>query len=165
MTEEWRAVVGYESYYEVSDLGRVRSLRTGKLRRATPTDWGYLHLSLSIEGNPKHWKVHRLVAMAFIPLIDGKTHVNHKNGDKLDNRAVNLEWMTKRENEEHAGRLGRHHAATNPNRGWKLTPDNVVDIRRRFNAGERAMQIARDYPQCNPNYLWKVCVGQKRSAG
>lgn len=163
--EEWRAVVGYEGFYEVSDLGNVRSLRTKRLRRFSITDWGYYHVGLSKNGVAKDWRVHRLVAMAFVPLIDGKTHVNHINGDKLDNRAANLEWVTKRENEEHARLLGRHHAITNPNRGWKLSVADVIDIRSRHASGERVSDIHKDYSHVNSCHLYRITQGRGRKLG
>jgi hypothetical protein len=161
--EEWRAVVGYEGIYDVSSLGRVRNSK-GRLMKVFTTEWGYYALNVSRRGSYKTTRIHRLVAMAFVPLIDGKTHVNHKNGNKLDNRAENLEWMTKRENEEHAGRLGRHHAITNPKRGWRLTTAQVLEIRARRAAGELGTDLAKEYGVCRA-HLYHVAAGQKRKLG
>ena len=163
MVEEWRPIAGWEGLYEASNIGRVRNARTQYVLKQHPHEWGYVRVGLYRRGSrPKEMKVHRAVALAFLPQIEGKPHVNHKNGIKTDNRVENLEWMTKRENEEHAGEMGRHHAVTNPNRGWKLTVENVADIRARFAAGERGCDIHRNYQHVNLGYLYKVCRGLKR---
>lgn len=102
--EVWKPVVGYEGLYEVSDQGRVRSLnyrRTGKVQILKPGfTRRYLLVSLLKDGEKKHFLVHRLVALAFIPNDDPehKTQCNHINEDRLDNRACNLNWMTPKEN-------------------------------------------------------------------
>lgn len=119
MAEEWRAVVNYEGLYEVSNLGRVRSLERviltshGVLRRyrgcllRQTTTTGYHLVGLSKEGCETHIFVHRLVAIAFCDKpLNGQIQVNHKNGIKSDNRAMNLEWATRSENMQHAIRSG-----------------------------------------------------------
>ena len=95
--EKWKDIEGYDGAYQVSDLGRVRSLKFGKVRvlRAYKRDSGYLQLTLSKHNKIKRFSVHRLVAQAFIPNYDdSKNEVNHINELKSDNRAVNLEWCT-----------------------------------------------------------------------
>lgn len=165
MSEEWRPIPGYDGLYEASSLGNIRN-RHGKLLSIKRiTDWGYRQVQLFKKGvGQKSFRVHRMVCLAFHPIIEGKAHVNHIDGDKLNNRADNLEWMSKRENEEHAGRLGRHHAATNPKRGWKLTVADVIDIRTRKAAGESGTVLADEYGVSN-GYLYKVCRGTKRLRG
>jgi len=120
MNEEWRDIIGYEGYYQVSDLGRIRSIdRTfvksdGKISRyqgmirQQAKSWNaeYLSVGLSIMGKNKFFMVHRLVAIAFIPNPENKPEVNHLYGDKTDNRALHLEWATKSENANHAVRTG-----------------------------------------------------------
>lgn len=161
--ERWLPVVGYEGIYEVSDHGRVRNMR-GEVRRVAITDWGYEHLGLSKGGVSKDWRVHRLVAMAFVPLIDGKTHVNHINGNKLDNRAANLEWVTKRENEAHANAIGRSHAITNPKRGHKLSVADVAYIRAEYPKGGQSNVLARRFG-VHSSYISRVALGLKRERG
>ena len=104
--EIWKDVIGYEGLYQVSNMGRVKSLRKGKrfnkIMKQTPNYKGYLEISFCVKGKDKKFKVHRLVAMAFIPNIDNKPLVNHKNGNKQDNIFSNLEWVTHGENLKHA---------------------------------------------------------------
>jgi hypothetical protein len=107
MNEEvWKDVVGYEGYYEVSDMGSVR--RKGKsknLYKYIHRD-GYEKVSLSVNCNLKSFTVHRLVASAFIDNPKQKEQVNHINGIKTDNKASNLEWATRSENSIHAIKTG-----------------------------------------------------------
>ena len=95
--EQWRDIDGHDGIYQVSDLGRVRSLKFGKVRVLRPgkTKDGYLRVDLYRNGKYKHSLVHRLVAQAFIPNDDNsKTQINHKNEVKTDNRVSNLEYCT-----------------------------------------------------------------------
>lgn len=109
MDEVWRPVVGFEDYYEVSTLGNVKSLRTGKNRKPVPnTATGYMELVLKGEkGNAKTKTIHRIVAEAFLCKTPGQDCVNHKNEIKTDNRAANLEWCTKRYNNTYNGKARR----------------------------------------------------------
>ncbi len=103
--EIWKPIVGYEGIYEVSNLGNVRSL-IGKLksRKATINNWYYL-LCLSKKNKNMYFKVHRLVAFAFIENPDNKKFVNHIDWDKLNNSVNNLEWVTSSENMFHSYRV------------------------------------------------------------
>lgn len=108
MEEEWRDVVGYEGLYQVSNLGRVRSIAQGIGRRKrvlTPckTKWGYLQNVLTDDkGKQHHESVHKLVGLAYISIPEELKHllgtrylqINHKDEDKTNNRADNLEWSS-----------------------------------------------------------------------
>lgn len=95
--EIWKPVMGYEGYYEVSNLGRVRSSIYGILK-PQKINSGYLMVGLRCNGKRKRHLVHRLVAQEFCQNSLGLSQVNHKNEDKTDNRAVNLEWCTAKYN-------------------------------------------------------------------
>ena len=101
--ELWKEVEGTNGALLVSDQGRVKSLlRDGRILKPTPDSKGYLRLRVTINRERRAYKVHRLVAMAFVDNPEGKPQVNHINGDKTDNRACNLEWVTNKENAHHA---------------------------------------------------------------
>ena len=101
--ETWRDIPGYEGRYQVSNLGRIRSIKVTLLRPYNAR--GYLVASLRAGGANVRHGVHRFVAEAFIPNPEGKEQVNHINGDKTDNRVENLEWVTCQENNLHRCRV------------------------------------------------------------
>lgn len=111
--EIWKDIEGYESLYQVSNLGNVKSLNYNKtkkerLLKLTKNKDGYLQVNLHKEGKAKIYRVHRLVALAFIPNNDKtKDQVNHIDEDKTNNRVENLEWCTREYNHNYGTRTER----------------------------------------------------------
>lgn len=99
-------VKGFEEYFLVNEEGDVYSLRTNKLLRQHTTKKGYKTISTKIKGKSFCLKVHRLVAMSFLPNPDNKRTVNHRDGNKSNNSLSNLEWATHSENTTHAYESG-----------------------------------------------------------
>lgn len=95
-------------YYQISNFGNIRSCARGKwkLKQTQIVRDGYVKVVLANNRKYKSYFVHRLVAEAFVPNRDNKPQVNHKNGVKTDNRAVNLEWVSASENINHAYNTG-----------------------------------------------------------
>lgn len=114
MIEQWLSVPNYDGYYEVSNLGNVRSVRysqSGEViysRTLQPStkERGYLGVVLSKQSDTKNHLVHRLVAMAFLPNPKHLIAVNHIDGNKTNNNVTNLEWCTDRDNLLHAYKIG-----------------------------------------------------------
>ncbi len=115
--EEWKTVEGFGGRYEVSNLGRVRSFANGRhgnrdefvVLKQTKIPGGYLKVNLyQTNGCGKQFcrTIHRLVADAFVSNPDSLPIVNHKDGNKANNCADNLEWVTASENSFHASRTG-----------------------------------------------------------
>lgn len=105
--EEWRDIEGYEGMYQVSTLGRVRSLdrvlgnnhfQQGRMCKLRLKKGGYISVQLCKNSKHHEKNVHRLVAQAFIPNPDNKPTVNHIDEDKTNNAVSNLEWATHKEN-------------------------------------------------------------------
>ena len=139
MKEEiWTEIKGYPEY-EISSLGRVRSLRCGKvyILKTTLQYTGYVHINIRLKGDlqPKGYRLHRLVASHFIPNPENKKTVNHIDGNKLNNAAYNLEWATQSENNKHAFKTGlRSHKGEN-GPAAKLTNERADTIRLIYNSG------------------------------
>ncbi len=172
MEEIWKDIPGYEGYYQVSNLGRVRSLKrltpmpNGKLRkeherimRFSTTRCGYNIICLS-KGDKKYFSVHRLVAIAFIPNPENLRCVNHKDENKLNNRADNLEWCTSSYNNQYGSRIERV-AATNGLKVAQLDKNNnIVAIYNSAREAHRKTGI-------NQGTINAVCSGYRgrRTAG
>lgn len=105
MNERWIDIDGFPGY-EVSDQGNVRNKETGKYLSTKHQDRGklYCQVCLKRDGTYANKMVHRIVAEAFIPNPDKKPQVHHKNKNKGDNRADNLEWVTQREHSKRDAR-------------------------------------------------------------
>lgn len=101
--EEWRPICGYEGLYEVSNLGRVKSLdynhtKQEKILRQVKMKNGYLYVNLYKNTKMKLCRIHKLVANAFLENPNGYTCVNHKDEDKTNNCVDNLEWCNQKYN-------------------------------------------------------------------
>lgn len=107
--EIWKDIEGYEGLYKVSNLGNVKSLKYSKERilKAGDDGYGYLQVNLCKEGNKKTLKIHRLVALAFIENPNNMPEINHKDEDKTNNSAYNLEWCDRTYNINHGMRNKR----------------------------------------------------------
>lgn len=129
--EIWKPIVGINDKYEVSNLGRVRSLGYKTPLIFKPRFYlrsEYLLVRLTVDGKRKYFSIHRLVAEAFIPNPDNKPCVNHINGIKTDNRVKNLEWVTRSENQYHALKNGLAPSGEkHPNA--KFTKEQIIFIR------------------------------------
>lgn len=110
MTEVWKDICGYEGTYQVSNFGRVKRLfRNGKenILSGKKDKDGYIEVILSSNQKKKYYRLHRLVADAFVPNVESKPQINHKDRNKQNNSANNLEWVTGSENILHTFATGR----------------------------------------------------------
>ncbi len=129
MQEVYKDIKGYESYYEISNLGKVRSTsyKGSRILKPAKTKKGYLNVVLCVKQIKTHKLVHRLVAEAFLENPFSLEQVNHINGNKEDNSVENLEWCTQDYNNYHAynnNLLNRYEARPEA----KLTKEKVLSI-------------------------------------
>lgn len=159
MKEIWKQIPGYDGMYSVSNLGRIKSYKTKKdgvfLSPYTDPTNGYSYVNLRKDGRLHHKRLHKLIIMAFYPLsvndgYDKLTTIDHKDGDKSNNRLDNLEICTQKENNKRA-------SFRNP-RSSKL----VVDI----DTGEiyvGMINAARRIGLKSSNPIRRVCDGKQKS--
>lgn len=136
--ERWETLVYHGEVYdgfEVSDCGKIRNVKTGTVYKTYENHNGYLQVCVSL-GSRKSKKVFRIniaVACTFIPNTENKPEVNHKDGNKLNNNASNLEWVTSSENMRHAYDNGLQkplYGTNNP--ASKLSKEDVEFIRNNY---------------------------------
>ena len=138
--ENWRDIKKSAGLYQISDCGRVKSLWYGKEKILKPSvnSAGYMHLTLCVNGERIYCNVHVLVAEEFVPNLENLPEVNHKDGNKLNNCAWNLEWITRQKNLVHAsqkGLLNIKKGADNP--CAKLTAEDARYIRSVYTSHHR----------------------------
>lgn len=171
MQENWKPIAGTGGAYEVSDLGRVRSLdrevghrwggiavKRGKVLKPRSDKDGYLFVSLCTGGVAVNAKVHRVVAEHFLPPSD-LPEVNHGDFDKTNNATTNLEWSTRKGNQKHASAGGKFRATSNPNRAKKLSPEVAMAIRAARGDGMTFAAIGAKFGISAPTAL-KVARGE-----
>ena len=165
--ETWKPIAGYEGLYEVSNLGRVKSLKYGKEKILKPgrTHKGYLHVNLCKDGKAKHSNVHRLVAEAFIPNPNNLQTINHKDENKLNNAADNLEWMSLKDNCNYGTRNKRVAEAqiNDPKKSnqVQMFDKQTGELLATFPSTHEAERITGIAHQS----ISKCCNGKKKSAG
>lgn len=166
MAEIWKWIPGYEGQYEVSSLGNIRGWRGGNdkprksIRRARllkPTaNWNkYLLVGLKTEGS---YALHRLIALTFHGPCPPALECAHLNGDRQDNRACNLKWVTRKENHSHKRRHGTVQRGENGPTA-KLTNKDVLKIRSLYAKGKTQSEIARHY-EVHQSCIWGIVRGK-----
>lgn len=151
MTEEvWKDIVGYEGYYQVSNLGRVKGLNRINARKTPLKEMmmkqkinqdGYRSLMLTKNGERKTFLVHRLVAIAFIENEYNKPVVNHIDENKLNNNVNNLNWMTVKENTNWGNGVEKSHITQRKNiyaileDGTDMYFNSITECAKYFNTG------------------------------
>ena len=155
--EVWRPIARSGGAYEVSSLGRVRSMdrevrhpsggiaiKRGMVLKPVADSYGYLKCKVTEDGKLVERKIHRLVAQAFLPPTD-LPQVNHLDFDRSNNVVANLEWVNNSDNMRHAVAAGRHSSAKNPRKAKKLTVEKVAQIRVALADGRRQSEVAAEF--------------------
>jgi hypothetical protein len=166
MVEEWKDIEGFEQFYCVSNIGRVKSLNRvtqdgrhlkGALMTCSKGKTGYRFVKLRKSGKVQVY-VHRLVAQAFIGVIPEGYNVNHKDGNKANNCVTNLEIVTCSENTIHAYRTGLFKNWLKPVIGYKKKTGEMVGV---FNSITEAAKITG----VDKSDIVRVCKNKRYSAG
>jgi len=150
--ERIKDIKDFEGLYAVTTFGRVWSCRRGIWLNQYDNSHGYMFVTLSVHGKVCELKVHRLVAEAFVPNPLGKPQVNHRNGIKTDCSVRNLEWVTARENMQHASDMGL-------NKIFKLSyTDKVLICQNHWELGVKKVRLAELFHVSPPaiSYILKT---------
>lgn len=167
-------IPGYEGRYSITESGEVYShdfQNSGKLKKKTSRViyTGYVYVDLSSKCGQKSQRLHRLVALTYIPNPLNKPHVNHKDGNKQNNHVSNLEWVTRSENMRHAfdvlkmkpgwlGKKGKHHCQSK--QIHKICAESGQIIHAYNSVREAAKAIGR-----SPSYIGERARGEQKQSG
>lgn len=176
LVEVWKDIKGYEGLYQVSNLGRVRSLdrhikrvskrgaviyqfHKGRVLSPKTTKSGYLEVQLfDSNSNGKMWRVHRLVAKTFIPCTDSTLEVNHIDENKLNNEVENLEWCNRQYNTNY-GTRNQKIGIANIYRA-KISSKDIEKMKSLRDNGIRVREIAQMF-DISTNYTYDLLSGRK----
>lgn len=176
--EIWKDIIGYEGLYQVSSLGRVRSLDRydsnnhflkGRILKLSANGKGYLKVALNSNGKAKTYSVHRLVLQSFIPNPDNLPQVNHKDENKTNNNVDNLEWCDNSYNLNYGTRKIRERNTKLKNGYWsglsskeyrnKYYQENKDKIKKYYQEHKKeCIEQQREYYQKNRD---RICEQQK----
>ena len=168
MIEIWKPIKGYEGLYEISNYGNVKVLYfknnltnqkiyKPRLKKVRKDKYGYLVVTLHKNQKSKTYKIHRLVAEAFIKNPKNKPQINHKDGNKQNNYINNLEWCNNRENIKHAYKIGLQ----------KPSYKKIFqfDLNNNFIKEWEYMKLASEQLKINYGDIVQCCKGRRKTAG
>lgn len=171
MDETWKDIKDYEGLYQVSNLDNVRSLErvvthktTGsrtireKILKLNNDNNGYFYVSLSKDGKKKNFKIHRLVAEAFIPNPENLPQVNHIDENKSNNKITNLEWSTSLSNLNHSRVIEKGNLARKRRIIQKSFDGNIIETYSSITEAVKALGLN------NHSLISMCCLGKRRSA-
>jgi len=168
--EIFKPIMGYEGKYEISNMGRVKSLkrkqktksngfaiRKGKIIKTSSTGKGYLQIKLSMDGRERSFSVARLVAIHFIGLPETGRQVNHIDSDRKNNNINNLEWVKQQQNSDHRMAYGKVIRGEDVKQS-KLKEEDIVKIRKLLK-NHTVREIASKFKVSHPTIVY---ISQKK---
>lgn len=168
MREVWKDVEGFEDKYRVSNMGRVMSKKTRNIMKTHILNSGYESASLYVEGKTSNRTVHRLVAYHFCEGYREGLHVNHKDGNRLNNVSTNLEWVTFQENIDDMVRRGK---MTTTKAREQLSKVSKKKVNQYTKDGKTLLKSYESQKQASietgvhVSKISEVCHGNRKSAG
>jgi hypothetical protein len=179
MKETWKSIEEFEGLYEISNYGRIKSFqknkRSGYILKVINSSGWYLSTSLIKDKIRKTYRIHRLVAKAFISNPDNKSQVNHKDGNKQNNNVQNLEWVTPSENIQHAIKfkpsiiagINHYNQVLKPKKvqQFKITGDFIAEYQNCVVAGSITGVCPRNINQVASKTEYKPGLTRKQAGG
>ena len=173
--EEFRDIDNYEGLYKISNFGRVYSVKRNKfLKPCKENNKGYLVVILCKDDKPKKYKIHRLVAQAFIPNPSNLPQINHKDENKANNRVENLEWCTASYNCNYGTRTARILSKTLAHPNWKASHEKSGVPKKPVLQFTREGEFVKEYPstmeasrqtKISQGSISMCCLEKRKSAG
>ena len=170
MKEEWRDIKGYEGLYQISNLGRIKSLKDnhGKYREKIlkpGNSNGYFYVDLCKNSKGKLFKIHRLVAIHFIENPNNYPEVNHKDENSTNNCVDNLEWCTREYNNSYGTRNKRASEKLKGSKNPKSRKVQCITTGKKFNTIREAGEYYGLSQSITDVNITKCCQGKVKSAG
>ena len=152
--EIWKEIVGLNGFYQVSSNGRIKSLISNKILKTFYDKDGYVCIKIQNKYIKKHFKIHRLVAQAFLEDYDNNLQINHKNGIKNDNRVENIEMCSASENINHSDYVLNH----------RIKKIYQYDLDNNFIREWKSSKDIEHIYGYNRTVIGRVCNGKRRKA-
>lgn len=156
-----KPIKGYEFKYKATSDGKIWSSYKNGFLKPKIDKWGYEVVALRKNGKSRSFLVHRLVALTFIDNPCDLPTVNHIDGNKINNDAENLEWLSVSDNHKHAYKTGLRKSTKGKDKTHKLIPEEVREIRREFSDGASIKTVASKHG-ISYDYAYKLKVGKAR---
>lgn len=165
--EKWKPVKGFENRYKISNKGRVESLYQNKIMKSYINNSGYECIDFQVNNKVTKNTVHRLVALHFCVGYEEGLHVNHKDGDRLNNNSNNLEWVTVQENIDDMIERGTLDVRTAQRVAWESNkkPVAMLDDDGVILQTFPSMKEASEITGANQFKIGVVCSGQRKRTG
>lgn len=157
MQEIWKDIPDYEGIYQISNFGKIRSCKNNKIRKQIKQRSGYMRIILTKNSKQRATSVHILVAKCFVKNQNGYRYVNHIDGDKTNNNADNLEWVTASQNMQHAFKNGL--AKTHP---WSVKVAQYSVDGKLIKTWNRMADITR-FLNCHHSQISDCCRGKQNT--
>lgn len=179
INEIWRPIIGYESMYQVNNIGRVRSVKTTYKKKRPYLShhidkYGYPYVILTSHSKSRCFRIHRLIAQAFIPNPENKPEIDHIDGNKMNFNIDNLRWCTRKENMNNVitkkrisiSKMGKRPSIYTISKLKESSSKPLVVLSKEGNEIERfesAVKASEIYGICQ-NWIRRVCRGELKSA-